>query len=71
MKHPIVLEGKPFNWEEGAKYSEQAVAEDGEVNWQAAFFADPGVMLCPQCKSHLWREGTLVRCPDCGHEWKP
>ena len=42
------------------------VDEDGNVNWRAAFSADPGVIECPGCGIFLWREGTKVECPDCG-----
>lgn len=72
MKNPIILSGKPFDWEFGDKMQEKVAeaAEQGEVNWGAAFFADPGVMKCPGCGVHLWREGERVRCPDCGHEWE-
>lgn len=66
---PEIIEGQPFDWEFGAKAAAMAVDDDGEVNWRAAFYADPGTMTCPGCLRKLWREGTLVRCPDCQHEW--
>ena len=69
MKSPIIIEGKAFDWNEGAKYSADAVDADGNVNWQAASFADPGCMCCPKCKIYLWNEGLRVRCPDCGEEF--
>lgn len=68
MKSPIILEGKPFPWNEPNPHGE-VVQEDGEVNWAAAAFADPGVMTCPNCKAYLWQEGLRVRCPDCAHEF--
>lgn len=71
MKHPIILEGKEFDWQEGGEYAKHVVDENGVINWRAAFFADPGVMKCPQepCGAYLWAEGLRVRCPDCGHEF--
>jgi len=69
MKSPIILEGKPFNWEAGGEAMSQVVRDDGSVNWFAAAAADPGVISCPNCKEFLWREGHRVKCPDCGHEW--
>jgi len=65
---PIILSGPAFDWDEGARYQANAVV-DGEVNWRAAMFADPGVMKCPGCGEFLWREGHVVKCPHCSHEW--
>lgn len=67
MKSPIILEGQPFVWPKPV----EVVNEDGDVNWQAAAFADPGVMSCPHCNIFLWREGTFVECPTCGGRWHP
>lgn len=69
MERPIIISGQPFDWKSGAEAAENVVGEDGEVNWMAAMFADPGVMRCPGCREYLWREGDLVRCPHCSHEW--
>lgn len=71
MKDVIVLEGEKFDWKEAERHQKEVVAEDGSVNWRAAFFADPGVMSCPECKVMFWREGKLVKCTECGHEWRP
>lgn len=62
---PVVLEGAPFPWDEPNPCGEP-VGADGEVNWMAAAFADPGVASCVGCDSYLWREGSLVMCPACG-----
>lgn len=70
MKSPIILEGHAFPWAEPNPHGE-VIDEEGEVNWAAAAFADPGCMKCPACGVFLWREGNLVRCPDCAHEWRP
>jgi hypothetical protein len=70
MKNPIIIEGPPFDWDKGQKCLEQAVDDKGDVNWFAAFNADPGVMACPNCGIHLWNEGKIVKCPDCGHQWE-
>jgi Zn finger protein HypA/HybF involved in hydrogenase expression len=69
MKRPIILQGESFDWEKGQEYATHAVDEEGNVNWGAAMFADPGVMQCPACNAYLWKEGKRVCCPDCGHEW--
>lgn len=69
MKRPIILDGAPFDWDEGARYGQNAVDDAGNVNWMAAMFADPGVMTCPGCGEHLWNEGDRVRCPHCSHEF--
>lgn len=66
MKHPIILRGRPFDWEEGARYASQVQNDDGTINWRAAFSADPGVHQCPACGLFMWREGEVVMCPDCG-----
>jgi predicted RNA-binding Zn-ribbon protein involved in translation (DUF1610 family) len=69
MKSPIIHTGKPFDWDRGNEAVEHLANDDGSVNWRAAFSADPGVMSCPNCAVHLWREGTDVECPECGHRW--
>jgi Zn finger protein HypA/HybF involved in hydrogenase expression len=65
MQRPIILEGKPFDWDEGGKNMLNAVDKDGNVNWRAAMSADPGVMRCPSCDEYLWKEGKKVKCPKC------
>lgn len=69
MKSPIIIDGPAFDWEAGEEAVSNVVGADGEPNMGAAMFADPGVMSCPACSEHLWREGHNVRCPKCGHEW--
>ena len=71
MKHAIILEGKGFDWDRGSEMQKHVMTPEGDVNWAAAMFADPGVMSCPKCGVYLWWEGIRVRCPDCGHEWSP
>jgi uncharacterized Zn finger protein (UPF0148 family) len=66
MKEPLILEGEPFDWEEGAR---QAEKHGGGNTIRGAMFSDPGCMSCPGCDEMLWREGVRVRCPHCGHEW--
>lgn len=69
---PTILEGYEFDWEEGSKFADHVIDEDGEPNWGCAFAADPGITHCPECGVFHWREGKKVRCgmPDCGHEWE-
>lgn len=45
MQRPIILEGQPFDWAEGEKNMLKVVDENGELNWRAAFSADPGVLV--------------------------
>lgn len=68
MKSPIILEGSAFPWNEPNPHGD-TIGADGEVNWAAAFFADPGCIKCPGCGEFLWNEGFRVRCPDCGAEF--
>ena len=68
MKRPIILQGEPFDWAAGATAMSNAVNEGTEgtqVNWRAAFSADPGVVKCFDCGVFLWREGEKIECPDC------
>lgn len=69
MKAPIILEGEAFPWDK-PNPAGKVVDDDGEVNWRAASFADPGVMKCPKCAEYLWREGVRVRCPTCNNEFE-
>ncbi len=43
--------------------------QDGEVNWRAAFSADPGICTCPNCGINYWAFGNRQRCADCGFEF--
>lgn len=63
MKEPIILEGEPFDWEEGHRLHMQYGGMRG------AMCADPGVMSCPACHEFLWKEGIRVRCPHCSHDF--
>lgn len=71
IKDPIILEGPGFDWERGEEVSKHVINSEGNVNWKAASMADPGVMKCPSCGIYLWWEGDKVKCPDCGHIWRP
>jgi hypothetical protein len=73
LRDPIVLVPENFDqakaWEpcnEAAKHLQHA---DGEVNWAAAFSADPGVCSCPCCGATYWAWGERQRCVDCGWEY--
>lgn len=70
IKHPIILEGKPFDWASGGLALLDAVDEQGNINWRSAFAADPGVMICLGCGLYLWHEGESVECPDCGNVFR-
>lgn len=43
--------------------------ERGEVNWRAAFGADPGCCSCPRCGEHYWAWGRRQRCAKCAFEY--
>jgi len=64
MKHARIISGA-FQDAFNADALANAVDEDGEVNWGAAFRADPGVRKCPQCKAFYWDEASILECPDC------
>lgn len=45
------------------------VYPDGEVNWRAAFSADPGIVSCPVCQQMHWAWGRRQRCTVCEFEY--
>ncbi len=65
MKHGTPIHGPVFDWDMAKKAAEHVVGDDGEVNWRAAFAADPGVVRCLGCGEFLWDEAPLMRC-ECG-----
>lgn len=69
MRRPEIIEGHPFDWEDGKKHAENVVDEHGDVNWRSAFFADPGCTSCPTCHAYYWAEGIRQRCLDCRFEY--
>lgn len=69
LRTPIIIEGRGFDWDDGKKWASQVQDSDGEINWKAAFFADPGVAQCPYCSVYYWNEGEFVQCLDCGERW--
>jgi hypothetical protein len=70
MQHPIIIEGRAFDWQAGNEAARHLFHDDGEPNWRAAFSADPGVMSCPFCDTSMWDEGTRVECPVCHQEFR-
>jgi hypothetical protein len=73
---PIILD--PANltpeqgWDECHRYVEKCgglTDGDGEVNWRAAFGADPGICTCPACHQQYWAWGRRHRCRQCGFEY--
>lgn len=76
LMEPIILEPAGLTseqgWDECNRYVEQCgglTYEDGEVNWRAAFGADPGICSCPACRQKYWAWGTKQRCRQCGFEY--
>ena len=73
---PVVIDppgvSVPEEWNKCAEFVEQCggvTAPDGEVNWRAAFGADPGVCTCPACGVYYWSFGNRQRCAKCGFEF--
>ena len=76
MIDPIVIDPPNFNiereWAQHQKWVEEAgglTHEDGEVNWRAAFSADPGICSCPACQQMYWAFGRRQRCAKCAFEY--
>lgn len=69
MKSPIIIDGEPFPWSKQNPHGE-VVDDSGEINWAAAFAADPGCFQCSNdiCQEWMWNEGYRVKCPTCGTE---
>lgn len=65
MKHAKIIEGEPFDWKAGKEAMDHVVRNSGDINWRAAFSADPGVTHCPKCKTHFWAEGKKLECTEC------
>lgn len=45
------------------------IDDDGEVNWRAAFSADPGITSCPKCRAQHWAWGRIVQCARCAFQF--
>jgi len=76
MMDPIVIDPPDFDQHAAWKECHDAVEKcggiqdaDGEVNWRAAFSADPGVCSCPACGESYWCWGRRQRCRKCGFEY--
>ncbi len=73
---PIVIDPRNTDvsaeWKECADYVDRCggvTYPGGEVNWRAAFGADPGVCTCPSCHVYHWAFGNRQRCTQCGFEY--
>ena len=75
---PIILEPAGLTpeagWAECKDYVDKCGGlqhDDGEVNWRAAFGADPGLSSCPACHQPYWAWGTKLKCilNTCGFEF--
>lgn len=76
MLDPIVIDPPGFDqkaaWTECGEYVEKCgglTHEDGELNWKAAFGADPGCCSCPACHQMYWAWGNIQKCVKCGFEY--
>lgn len=77
MKDTIVIDPPGFSqrgaWQECSEYVEECgglANDEGEVNWRAAFGADPGCCSCPSCGTYYWAWGRVQKCVDCGFEYQ-
>jgi len=73
---PLVIDPPNFDqkaaWGERRDYVDKCggvVNKTGEVNWQAAHAADPGVCSCPACGAMYWCWGNVQRCRACAFEY--
>jgi hypothetical protein len=70
---PIVIQPPGFDqakqWAKCNEAAKHVERPDGEVNWKAAFSADPGVCSCPACRRMHWAWGSVQRCSGCGFEY--
>ena len=78
IKDPIVVDPPGFDcaagWKECGEYVEKCgglVRNDGELNWRAAFGADPGCCTCPACHQSFWSWGRLIECTECHFRFPP
>ena len=66
---PITMEPKDLDvdaiWKDCREWQPKVVDEDGEVNWRAAHYADPGLTSCPACDQYYWNLGNLHKCRKC------
>ena len=74
--NPIVIDPPDFDqhaaWKECGEYVEKCGGiqhDDGEINWRAAFGADPGFCSCPACGEMYWCWGRCQRCRVCEFEY--
>lgn len=72
MRDPKVIDPPGFDpsagWKEFREYVDQCgglADEEGNVNWRAAFGADPGCCTCPNCGEYYWAWGRIIECLDC------
>lgn len=64
--HGTYVRGWKFDWQEAARDTQRYL--DSGRKMMAAACADPGVVGCPQCGEHHWREFEVFLCCRCGAE---
>lgn len=73
LKDPIVIDPPGFDlasgWAECNEASKHLTHPDGETNWKAAFSADPGVCICPNCHEYFWAWGRTIQCTECDFQF--
>ena len=77
IEEPIVIDPPNFNisgaWKECSDEVDRCGGishDDGEVNWKAAFSADPGCCECPACHASYWAWGNIQECVKCGFRYE-
>lgn len=73
---PVVIEPAGMNpeneWEKCRAEVDRlggVVDSHGDVNWRAAFSADPGITTCPVCHVQHWAWGRVVQCARCAFQF--
>lgn len=71
---PIVIDPPGYDVAKGWAWCHEeskdgCVYPNGEINWRAAFSADPGCCSCPKCHKYHWSFGRRHRCTGCGFEY--
>jgi len=64
MKHATIISGAYDN-SDCKEHAANVVDDNGNINWGAAFRADPGVRKCHGCSTYYWNEAKVMECPDC------
>lgn len=70
MRHARIISGA-YEDAFSKEAQDNIVDAEGNVNWRAAFAADPGMTKCPACKAYYWNEAAVLECLDCKLQFGP